>query len=93
MERSPEVGKDVCLALMLTNHTSEPKAVEAHMTAWTIVYTGKPIHEVWKNAQSVTLGPKEGGWPFRRCPERAGRGGGGCQRPPCLQGGCHRGRG
>ncbi|XP_054836216.1 protein-glutamine gamma-glutamyltransferase E-like [Eublepharis macularius] len=59
VESTPEVGKDVHLALMLTNQASEPKKLEAHMTAWTIVYTGKPIHEVWKNAQSVTLGPKE----------------------------------
>nr|XP_056700937.1 protein-glutamine gamma-glutamyltransferase E-like [Euleptes europaea] len=59
VEHTPEVGKDVHLALKLTNHASEPKTVEAHMTAWTIIYTGMPIHEVWKNTQSVTLGPKE----------------------------------
>ncbi|XP_054849695.1 protein-glutamine gamma-glutamyltransferase E-like [Eublepharis macularius] len=59
VQRTHEVGKDVHLALMLTNLASEPKTLEAHMTAWTIVYTGKPIHEVWKNEQSVTLGPKE----------------------------------
>ncbi|KAL8179823.1 UNVERIFIED_CONTAM: hypothetical protein K2H54_073264 [Gekko kuhli] len=59
LERTPEVGKDVSLALTLTNHAAEPRAVKAHMTAWTIVYTGKPVHEVWKNTQSVTLGPKE----------------------------------
>nr|XP_056700939.1 protein-glutamine gamma-glutamyltransferase E-like [Euleptes europaea] len=59
VEHTPEVGKDVHLALKLTNHASEPKTVEVHMTAWTIIYTGMPIHEVWKNTQSVTLGPKE----------------------------------
>ncbi|XP_077192303.1 protein-glutamine gamma-glutamyltransferase E-like [Paroedura picta] len=59
MECTPEVGKEVCMALTLTNHAPEPKAMEMHMAAWTIVYTGKPIHEVWKNAQSITLGPKE----------------------------------
>ncbi|XP_048354860.1 protein-glutamine gamma-glutamyltransferase E-like isoform X1 [Sphaerodactylus townsendi] len=59
LERTPEVGKDIHLALMLTNHASEPKTTEVNMTAWTIVYTGKPIHEVWKNTQSVTLNPKE----------------------------------
>ncbi|XP_054849611.1 protein-glutamine gamma-glutamyltransferase E-like isoform X1 [Eublepharis macularius] len=59
VQRTPEVGKDVHLALKLTNLASEPKTLEAHMTAWTIVYMGKPIHEVWKNEQSVTLGPKE----------------------------------
>ncbi|XP_015263914.1 PREDICTED: protein-glutamine gamma-glutamyltransferase E-like [Gekko japonicus] len=59
LERTPEVGKDVCLALTLTNHASEPRTVETHMAAWTIVYTGKPVHEVWKNTQSMTLGPKE----------------------------------
>nr|XP_056700941.1 protein-glutamine gamma-glutamyltransferase E-like [Euleptes europaea] len=59
VEHTPEVGKDVYLALKLTNHASEPKTVEVHMTAWTIIYTGMPIHEVWKNTQSVTLGPQE----------------------------------
>ncbi|XP_060089479.1 protein-glutamine gamma-glutamyltransferase E-like [Heteronotia binoei] len=59
VERTPEVGKDVCMALRLTNHAAEPKAVKTHMAAWTIIYTGKPIHEVWKSIQDVTLGPKE----------------------------------
>uniref|UniRef100_A0ACB8EFS9 Uncharacterized protein n=1 Tax=Sphaerodactylus townsendi TaxID=933632 RepID=A0ACB8EFS9_9SAUR len=59
VENTPEVGKDIHVALILTNPTSEPKTAEVYMTAWTIVYTGKLIQKIWKNTQSVTLNPKE----------------------------------
>ncbi|XP_063003598.1 protein-glutamine gamma-glutamyltransferase E-like [Elgaria multicarinata webbii] len=59
VEQPPEVGQDVNLVLLLTNLASAAKSLKANMTAWSIVYTGKPIHEVWKDSLSVTLGPKE----------------------------------
>ncbi|XP_053103811.1 protein-glutamine gamma-glutamyltransferase E-like [Hemicordylus capensis] len=59
VESPPEVGQDVSLLLTLTNLASEAQSLMANMTAWSIVYTGKPIHEIWKNSLPVTLGPKE----------------------------------
>ncbi|XP_061486153.1 protein-glutamine gamma-glutamyltransferase E-like [Rhineura floridana] len=59
VENPPEVGKDVNLVLTLKNLASAAKSLTAKMTAWSIIYTGKPIHEVWKNSVSVTLGPQE----------------------------------
>ncbi|KAM3841515.1 protein-glutamine gamma-glutamyltransferase E-like [Vipera latastei] len=59
LESTPEVGKDVSLVLQLTNLASEQKKVTANMTAWSIVYTGKLIHKVWKNSLKVDLGPQE----------------------------------
>lgn len=56
----PQVGQDVSLVLQLTNEEDVAKSLQANMTAWTIVYTGKPIQEVWKESVDVTLGPKEG---------------------------------
>ncbi|XP_062835320.1 protein-glutamine gamma-glutamyltransferase E [Anolis carolinensis] len=55
----PEVGKDVELVLLLTNLASAARTLTANMTAWSIVYTGKVIHEVWKDSLALTLGPKE----------------------------------
>ncbi|XP_074867646.1 protein-glutamine gamma-glutamyltransferase E-like [Carettochelys insculpta] len=54
-----EIGKDISLILVLKNLTSAPKTLKASMTAWTIVYTGKPIHEVWKDTLSATFASKE----------------------------------
>ncbi|XP_007440994.1 protein-glutamine gamma-glutamyltransferase E-like [Python bivittatus] len=59
VEKPPEVGKDVSLVLQLTNLASVARKLTANMTAWTIIYTGKPVHEVWKNTLKVDLGPKE----------------------------------
>uniref|UniRef100_K7GB58 protein-glutamine gamma-glutamyltransferase n=1 Tax=Pelodiscus sinensis TaxID=13735 RepID=K7GB58_PELSI len=54
-----EIGKDVRLSLVLRNLTSEAKDIKANMTAWSIVYTRKPIHEVWKDSLSATLASEE----------------------------------
>ena len=54
------VGKEVNLALMFKNLTSDSKTVMVNMTAWTIVYNGTLVHEVWKDSVTLTLGPEEG---------------------------------
>uniref|UniRef100_A0A8C0DAI4 protein-glutamine gamma-glutamyltransferase n=1 Tax=Balaenoptera musculus TaxID=9771 RepID=A0A8C0DAI4_BALMU len=53
------VGKEVNLALMFKNLTSDSKTVMVNMTAWTIVYNGTLVHEVWKDSVTLTLGPEE----------------------------------
>uniref|UniRef100_A0A8C8S2Q2 protein-glutamine gamma-glutamyltransferase n=1 Tax=Pelusios castaneus TaxID=367368 RepID=A0A8C8S2Q2_9SAUR len=59
VDGSLEIGQDLSLILVLRNLTSVAKTVKANMTAWTIVYTGKPIHEVWKDSLSITLASAE----------------------------------
>nr|XP_060627738.1 protein-glutamine gamma-glutamyltransferase E-like [Anolis sagrei ordinatus] len=59
VQSPPEVGQDVQLVLQLTNQASKARTLTANMTAWSIVYTGKAIHEVWKDSLALTLGPKE----------------------------------
>ncbi|XP_067324417.1 LOW QUALITY PROTEIN: protein-glutamine gamma-glutamyltransferase E-like [Anolis sagrei] len=54
-----EVGQDVELVLQLTNLVPEASTLTVNMNAWTIIYTGKAIHEVWKDSLALTLGPKE----------------------------------
>ncbi|XP_036997062.1 protein-glutamine gamma-glutamyltransferase E isoform X2 [Artibeus jamaicensis] len=56
---TPEVGKEVNLALMLKNLTEDMKTVTVNMTAWTIVYNGTLVHEVWKDSITVSLDPEE----------------------------------
>lgn len=58
------VGKEVSLALLLKNRSSEKKTVSVNMTAWTIVYNGTLVHEVWKDSFTVTLDPEEGDSPW-----------------------------
>ncbi|KAM5245853.1 protein-glutamine gamma-glutamyltransferase E [Ctenodactylus gundi] len=53
------VGKEVSLALLLKNLTNEKKAVTVNMTAWTIVYNGTLVHEVWKDSATISLDPEE----------------------------------
>ncbi|XP_045050973.1 protein-glutamine gamma-glutamyltransferase E [Desmodus rotundus] len=53
------VGKEVNLVLMLKNLTSDMKTVTVNMTAWTIVYNGTLVHEVWKDSITVSLDPEE----------------------------------
>ncbi|XP_007465489.1 PREDICTED: protein-glutamine gamma-glutamyltransferase E [Lipotes vexillifer] len=53
------VGKDVNLTLMLKNLTSDSKTVMVNMTAWTIIYNGTLVHEVWKESVTLSLGPNE----------------------------------
>ncbi|CAO2578820.1 Protein-glutamine gamma-glutamyltransferase E, partial [Lemmus lemmus] len=53
------VGKEVSLALMLKNLTSDRKTVTVNMTAWTIVYNGTLVHEVWKDSATISLDPEE----------------------------------
>ncbi|TKC48463.1 hypothetical protein EI555_008586, partial [Monodon monoceros] len=53
------VGKEVNMALMLKNLTGDSKTVMVNMTAWTIVYNGTLVHEVWKESVSLSLGPNE----------------------------------
>ncbi|NXT80070.1 TGM3 glutamyltransferase, partial [Zapornia atra] len=59
LDGSIEVGKDLNLILVLTNLQSVAKTVDVNMTAWSTVYTRKPVKEIWKNSISVTLSPKE----------------------------------
>lgn len=54
------VGKEVSLALILKNLTSDRKTVTVNMTAWTIVYNGTLVHEVWKDSATISLDPEEG---------------------------------
>uniref|UniRef100_A0A452T328 protein-glutamine gamma-glutamyltransferase n=1 Tax=Ursus maritimus TaxID=29073 RepID=A0A452T328_URSMA len=54
-----EVGKEVNMALLLKNLTSDMKTVTVNMTAWTIVYNGTLVHEVWKDSITISLDPKE----------------------------------
>lgn len=54
------VGKEVNLALILKNLTSDLKTVTVNMTAWTIVYNGTLVHEVWKDSITIALDPEEG---------------------------------
>lgn len=54
------VGKEVNLALMLKNLTRDTKTVTVNMTAWTIVYNGTLVHEVWKDSVTISLDPEEG---------------------------------
>ncbi|XP_058894325.1 protein-glutamine gamma-glutamyltransferase E [Kogia breviceps] len=53
------VGKEVNLTLMLKNLTSDSKTVVVNMTAWTIIYNGTLVHEVWKDSVTLSLGPEE----------------------------------
>ncbi|XP_016071273.1 PREDICTED: protein-glutamine gamma-glutamyltransferase E [Miniopterus natalensis] len=53
------VGKEVNLALMLKNLTRDIKTVTVNMTAWTIVYNGTLVHEVWKDSITISLDPEE----------------------------------
>ncbi|CAM2102156.1 protein-glutamine gamma-glutamyltransferase E [Caretta caretta] len=59
VDGSLQIGKDVSLILVLRNLTSDAKTVKANLTAWTIVYTGKPIHKVWKDSLSATFASEE----------------------------------
>ncbi|NXR16111.1 TGM3 glutamyltransferase, partial [Semnornis frantzii] len=54
-----QVGQDLSLILVLANLQSEPKTVDAKMTAWSTLYTRKPVAEIWKDSIAVTLSPKE----------------------------------
>lgn len=60
MDGSIEVGKDLNLILVLANLQSDAKTVDVNMTAWSTVYTRRPIKEIWSDSISVTLSPKEG---------------------------------
>lgn len=58
-----QVGQDLSLVLVLTNLQSEAKTVHAKMTAWSTLYTRRPVAEIWKDSIAVTLSPKEGNSP------------------------------
>ncbi|XP_037377193.1 protein-glutamine gamma-glutamyltransferase E [Talpa occidentalis] len=53
------VGKEVNLLLQLKNLTRDMKTVTVNMTAWTIVYNGTLVHEVWKDSVTISLDPEE----------------------------------
>ncbi|XP_048205331.1 protein-glutamine gamma-glutamyltransferase E [Perognathus longimembris pacificus] len=53
------VGKEVSLALLLKNLSRDRKTVSVNMTAWTIVYNGTLVHEVWKDSATISLDPEE----------------------------------
>ncbi|NXN50715.1 TGM3 glutamyltransferase, partial [Rynchops niger] len=54
-----QVGKDLNLILVLTNLQSDAKTVHINMTAWSTLYTRRPVHGIWKDSISVTLSPKD----------------------------------
>uniref|UniRef100_A0A8C3JGG9 protein-glutamine gamma-glutamyltransferase n=1 Tax=Calidris pygmaea TaxID=425635 RepID=A0A8C3JGG9_9CHAR len=54
-----QVGKDLNLILVLENLQSDVKTVHVNMTAWSTVYTRRPVREIWKDSMSVTLSPQE----------------------------------
>ncbi|XP_074067289.1 protein-glutamine gamma-glutamyltransferase E [Macrotis lagotis] len=54
-----EVGKEVNLILQLKNLSDDWKTVSVNMTAWTIVYNGTLVHEVWKDSFTASLNPQE----------------------------------
>ncbi|NWW45800.1 TGM3 glutamyltransferase, partial [Pedionomus torquatus] len=54
-----QIGKDLNLILVLANLQSDAKTVHVNMTAWSTVYTRRPVHEIWKDSKSITLSPKE----------------------------------
>ncbi|XP_054247778.1 protein-glutamine gamma-glutamyltransferase E-like [Indicator indicator] len=54
-----QVGQDLSLILVLANLQSDAKTVHANMTAWSTLYTRKPVGEIWKDSIDVTLSPKE----------------------------------
>ncbi|NXK21483.1 TGM3 glutamyltransferase, partial [Arenaria interpres] len=54
-----QVGKDLNLILVLENLQSDAKTVHVNMTAWSTVYTRRPVREIWKDSMSVTLSPQE----------------------------------
>ncbi|XP_012583567.1 PREDICTED: protein-glutamine gamma-glutamyltransferase E [Condylura cristata] len=53
------VGKEVNMLLQLKNLTQDMKTVTVNMTAWTIVYNGTLVHEVWKDSITISLDPEE----------------------------------
>ncbi|NIG58242.1 protein-glutamine gamma-glutamyltransferase E [Pontoporia blainvillei] len=53
------VGKEVNLTLKLKNLTGDSKTVMVNMTAWTIVYNGTLVHEVWKESVTLSLAANE----------------------------------
>uniref|UniRef100_G3TA17 protein-glutamine gamma-glutamyltransferase n=1 Tax=Loxodonta africana TaxID=9785 RepID=G3TA17_LOXAF len=53
------VGQEVNLALNLKNLASGRKTMTVNMTAWTIVYNGTLVHEVWKDSFTISLDPGE----------------------------------
>ncbi|XP_021578894.2 protein-glutamine gamma-glutamyltransferase E isoform X1 [Ictidomys tridecemlineatus] len=54
-----EVGQEVNLILLLKNQSQDRKTVAVHMTAWTIVYNGTLVHEVWKDSAIISLESEE----------------------------------
>ncbi|XP_078005296.1 protein-glutamine gamma-glutamyltransferase E [Phascolarctos cinereus] len=54
-----EVGKEVNVSLQLKNLSDDWKTVSVNMTAWTIVYNGTLVHEVWKDSITASLDPQE----------------------------------
>ncbi|KAM6341158.1 protein-glutamine gamma-glutamyltransferase E-like [Alca torda] len=54
-----QVGKDINLILVLANLQSDAKTAHINMTAWSTVYTRRPVRGIWKDSISVTLSPKE----------------------------------
>ncbi|XP_071615643.1 protein-glutamine gamma-glutamyltransferase E-like [Heliangelus exortis] len=54
-----DVGKDINLTLVLANLQPDAKALHINMTAWSTVYTRRPVKEIWKDSVFVTLSPKE----------------------------------
>ncbi|XP_038605983.1 protein-glutamine gamma-glutamyltransferase E [Tachyglossus aculeatus] len=54
-----EVGQEVNLVLLLRNLSRDLQAVTVNRTAWTIVYNGTLVHEVWRDSLTASLEPEE----------------------------------
>ncbi|KAM8945856.1 protein-glutamine gamma-glutamyltransferase E-like [Pelodytes ibericus] len=59
MTDNPTVGKDVKLLLNMKNLTAINIRVIVHMTASSILYTGRHRHEIWTDAKLVPLYPQQ----------------------------------
>ncbi|XP_028904555.1 protein-glutamine gamma-glutamyltransferase E [Ornithorhynchus anatinus] len=56
---SLEVGQEVNVVLLLQNLTRDLKTVTVNRTAWTIVYNGTLVREIWRDSITASLEPEE----------------------------------
>ncbi|KAF7237179.1 Protein-glutamine gamma-glutamyltransferase E [Varanus komodoensis] len=66
VDGSLQLGQDVNLILVLRNLSAAIKSLTANVALWTIIYTGRTMHELLRDSLPVTLGPnEEKRFPFR----------------------------
>lgn len=56
----PVLGRDLKLALCLTNLIARAQRVRVNLSGATILYTRKPVAEILRESHTVKLGPQEG---------------------------------